>query len=544
MKLATRRLRPQWPLPAIFVLLACVTASSAQEFRGTILGRVADASGAAIAGATITVTNEQTNTSSKTVTEADGAYNVPFLIPGTYRVEVEGQGFRKFSQSGITVEVNKKVTVNITMEVGAVSEAVTVKADAPLLDTATGSMGQVIDQQKVEAMPLNGRMIFMLNQLAVGVIWQVPTFGATGTSGLRPFDNLGGSAWSMNGGRPTTNEYLLDGAPDGTKGRYNFSPPADAVREFQNQTSSYTPHYGRTGGGVVNMTLKSGGNQFHGRAWDFIRYGAWDANNPLNNAQGRFGDRGEIASSDPRFGKERAPRPPHQFNQFGVTVTGPVIKNKVFFMFTWEGLRERVPFPITTTVPTLAERTGDFSQSYTDQPTPLTIYDPLTTQTVNGKLVRTPFANNKLQPNRMNPVSLAILQLFPAPNVPGQRLNNFVNPLNKGKYNYDAQVVRNDDQISENHKIFGTYYENHRDEFRSNNGLQGTFTNQGQWPQTRNNHGVVFDWVYTMTPRSLVNARVGFTRFIETTFQTDVQKFDRSKLGFVGLPCTFLPRID
>src|SRR5262249_24284813 len=168
-----------------------------------------------------------------------------------------------------------------TMEVRAVSEAVTVKADAPVLETATGSMGQVIDQQKVEAMPLNGRMIFMLNQLAVGVIWQVPTFGATGTSGLRPFDNLCGFAWSMTGGRPTTNEYLLDGAPDSARVRYNFSPPVDAVREFKVQTSSYDAQYGRTGGGVVNMTLKSGGNQFHGRAWDFIRYGAWDANNPL-----------------------------------------------------------------------------------------------------------------------------------------------------------------------------------------------------------------------------------------------------------------------
>src|SRR5215831_6517664 len=356
MKLATRRLRPQWPLPAIFVLLACVTASSAQEFRGTILGRVADASGAAIAGATITVTNEQTNTSSKTVTEADGAYNVPFLIPGTYRVEVEGQGFRKFSQSGITVEVNKKVTVNITMEVGAVSEAVTVKADAPLLDTATGSMGQVIDQQKVEAMPLNGRMIFMLNQLAVGVIWQVPTFGATGTSGLRPFDNLGGSAWSLDGGRPTTNEYLLDGAPDSTRGRYNFSPPVDAVREFKVQTNTFDSNYGRTGGGVINLTLKSGTNRFHGTLWEFNRYGSFDANNALNKAQGRFGDHGEVAATDPRFGKERAPRPPHQFNQFGGLIDGPVIKDKLFFMFSYENLRERVPFPITTTVPTLAER--------------------------------------------------------------------------------------------------------------------------------------------------------------------------------------------
>src|SRR5262249_12098949 len=184
------------------------------------------------------------------------------------------------------------------------------------------------------------------------------------------------------------------------------------------------------------------------------------------------------------------------------------------------------------------------SQTYSDQGTPLIVYDPLTTRTENGKLVRDPFQGNKIPQQRMNSIALQLLQLYPLPNVFNQRLNNFVNPLNKGKYNYDAQVYRADYQISEKHKIFGEYYKNHRDEFRSNNGLQGTFANQGQWPQTRNNHGGVFDWVYTLNDTTLVNLRFGFTRFLETFFQTDIEKFDRSKLGFNNLPGRFLPVIN
>ncbi len=136
-------------------------------------------------------------------------------------------------------------------------------------------------------MPLNGRMVFMLNRLAGGVNWQVPTFGATGTSGLRPFDNQGGSAWSLNGGRLATNEFLVDGAPDSTRGRYNFSPPADSVEEFKIQTNTYDAQYGRTGGGIVNATLKTGGNQMHGRVW---------------NLQGRLAQRQQRAQQHPGSG--------------------------------------------------------------------------------------------------------------------------------------------------------------------------------------------------------------------------------------------------
>ncbi|PYQ22519.1 MAG: hypothetical protein DMF79_05800, partial [Acidobacteria bacterium] len=493
--------------------------AAAQEFRGAILGRVTDPQGAALPGAAVTVTNEKTGVSSGTATQADGAYAVPFLIPGVYRAEVELSGFSKFARSGVTLAIGQQATVDVQLKVGDVVETIEVRGEASLLDTATGGLGQVIGREQVEDMPLNGRMVFMLNRLAGGVNWQVPTFGATGTSGLRPFDNLGGSAWSFNGGRVATNEFLLDGAPNSTRGRYNFSPPVDGVEEFRIQTNTFDAQYGRTLGGIVNMTLKSGGNDFHGRVWDFFKDDHLNANNALNNSLGQ-------------------PRPPYEANQYGGTVTGPLRKNKTFFMATFEGLRERVPFPTTTSVPTDREKRGDFSESG------LTIYDPLTTRVVNGRLVRDPFPGNVIPSDRLNPIALQILQqIYPSPNVPGQRLNNYANPVNKGRYDYDAELVRLDHQFSSASRAFATVFRNHRNEFRSNNGLQGTFANQGQWPQTRENRGAVLDWVRTLSSRDLLNLRTSFTRFVETNYQTDVTQFDRSTLGFQSLPGDYLPLI-
>ena len=499
--------------------------ASAQDFRGTILGRVTDPQGAAIPHVPVLVINEDTGIAAEALSEADGAYAAPFLLPGRYRVEVALPGFKKFSQSGVTVGVGQRPTVDIKLALGDVSETIDVRAEASLLERASGSLGQTIDVQRVEDMPLNGRMIFMLNRLAGGVNWQVPTFGATGTSGLRPFDNGGGSAWSINGGQVSTNEFLLDGAPNSTRGRYNFGPPVDAVEEFRIQTNTYDAQYGRTGGGVVNMTLKSGTNSFRGQAWNFLKNDRLNANNTLNNSQGEK-------------------KPPYQANQYGVTIRGPIVHSRTFFMGTFEGLRERVPFPQIASVPTEAERRGDFSQSYTDQRAPLVIYDPLTT-TCNaaGQCTRTPFPNNVIPGDRINPVALKLLALYPLPTLPGQRLNNFVNPVNKARYDYDSELGRIDHNFSDASRIFVSAHHNHRDEFRSTNGMQGTPANQGQWPQTRINRGGTADWVRSIGARTLVNLRGGFTWFSEDAEQREAKQFDRAALGFQNLPGTYLPRI-
>ncbi len=510
---------------AAIIVSGAARAAAAQDFRGTILGRVTDPQGAAIPHATVLVTNEDTAVASEALTQTDGAYAAPFLLPGRYRIEVALPGFKKFAQSGVTVGVSQHATVDVTLALGEVTETVDVRAEASLLDRASGALGQTIDAQRVEDMPLNGRMIFMLNRLAGGVNWQVPTFGATGTSGLRPFDNGGGSAWSINGGQVSTNEFLLDGAPNSTRGRYNFGPPVDAVEEFRIQTNTYDAQYGRTGGGVVNMTLKSGSNAFHGQASNYLKNDRFNANNTLNNSQGE-------------------PKPPYQANQYGATIHGPIVRGRTFFMGTFEGLRERVPFPQTASVPTEAERRGDFSRSYADQVTPLLIYDPLTT-TCNaaGLCTRTPFPNNVIPPDRINPVALRLLALYPLPTLAGQRLNNFVNPVNQARYDYDSELGRIDHNFSDASRIFVSAHHNHRDEFRSTNGLQGTFANQGQWPQTRINRGGTVDWVRSIGTRSLLNLRGGFTWFSEDVEQREAMAFDRGALGFQNLPGPYMPRI-
>ena len=507
-------------------LILCAATAGAQEFRGTILGRVTDPQGAAIPHVTVIVTNVDTSIGAEGLTQADGGYSVPFLNPGKYRVEVSLPGFKTFVQSGITVGVTQHATVDVRLSIGDVTETVDVRAEASLLDRASGGLGQTIDNTRVEAMPLNGRMIFMLNRLAGGVNWQVPTFGATGTSGLRPFDNTGGSAWSINGGQVSTNEFLLDGVPNSTRGRFNFGPPVDAVEEFKIQTNTYDAAYGRTGGGVVNMTLKSGSNTLRGQAWDFLKNEMFNANNTLNNSQG-------------------VAKPAYEANQYGITMTGPIVRNKTFFMGTFEGLRERVPFPNTTSVPTEAERRGDFTQSYTDQRTPLVIYDPLTTVCdAQGRCSRTAFPNNVIPGDRLNPIAQRILNLvYPLPTIPGQRTNNYLNPVNKAHYDYDSELGRVDHNFSDTSKLFVSLHHNHRDEFRSGNGLQGTYANQGEWPQTRINRGATVDWVKSIGTKSLLNVRGGFTWFSEDYQQSDAMTFDRGLLGFKNLPGQYLPVI-
>src|SRR5262249_18446002 len=186
-----------------------------------------------------------------------------------------------------------------------------------------------------------------------------------------------------------------------------------------------------------------------------------------------------------------------------------------------------------------------FSRSYTDQQTPLVIYDPLTTSCdAQGRCTRTPFPNNVIPADRINPIALKILNtIYPLPTLPDQRQNNFVNPINKARYDYDSELARIDHKFSDASKLFVSLHHNHRDEFRSTNGLQGTFAAQGQWPQTRINRGGTIDWVRSIGTRSLLNVRGGYTWFTEDVTQLEAQAFDRSTLGFGTLPGQFMPRI-
>jgi hypothetical protein len=228
---------------------------TAQEFRAALIGKITDQQGAALPGATVEVANVETSTTRKTLTNDEGNYSVLFLDPGRYRISAELPGFKRATREGIVLQIADRVTIDLKLEVGEISEQIVVVAETPLLDSDSANAGQLVDHRKTTEYPLNGRNIFMMLDVAAGVFNTQEDFGATGSSGTRPFDNLGASNWSINGSAPQTSEFLLDGAPNSVRGRYNAAPTVDAIGEFRIQTSSYDAQYGRTGAGVINMSL-------------------------------------------------------------------------------------------------------------------------------------------------------------------------------------------------------------------------------------------------------------------------------------------------
>ena len=320
-------------------LLAFASVAAAQEFRATVRGQVIDSSKGALPGATVTLTNTATNETASAVTNTDGSYSVPFLRPGSYTMSVELSGFQKYTRAGMVLSVNETATINVEMGVGGLTEQVSVTAESPLLETSNASRGTVIDSARIAELPLQSRSPMALVVLVAGVNYNAQAIY------LRPFDNGALAAWSMNGGQSSNNEFLLDGAPNNANQGGNniaYVPPAEAVQEMKISTNSYDAQYGRTAGGVVNVSLKSGTNSFHGVGYDFMRRKALAANSFILNTTSR-------------------PKTDQYIDQYGGSVDGPIFKNKTFFLFTGEKYREGTPAPLTSTVPTLAMRNGDFS---------------------------------------------------------------------------------------------------------------------------------------------------------------------------------------
>src|SRR5262245_35535355 len=322
---------------ACLALLAFATPAFAQEFRATVTGRVTDTSSGAMPGVTVTVTNTQTNEKVTALTNSEGLYSLPFLRPGQYKVSAQLQGFRRYEQL-VQLEVGQSQTVNISLQVGEVTEIVTVVAEAT--ETTKADRGMVIDNQRITELPLNARNPFMLSYLSPGITYNGPAIYQ------RPFDNGAIADWSINGGQNRNNEFLLDGAPNNSiQGGNNIAyvPPVDAVQEFKIVTNTYDAQYGRTAGGVVNVSLKSGSNAFHGSVYEFAR-------------------RKELDSNEYFFKVNNRAKPDHKLDQYGFQVDGPVQipglydgRNKTFFMFNYEGYKEATPNPATYTVPDAAQ---------------------------------------------------------------------------------------------------------------------------------------------------------------------------------------------
>jgi Carboxypeptidase regulatory-like domain len=324
---------------------------------GLFVGTVNDASASAVPQASVTLTNLGTGERRAMQTDNSGEYQFVNLVPGNYRIDVEKAGFRRFSREPITVEVQSAVRIDVPMQLGDLSQVVEVTAQTPLLQTENAALGQVVEARKVLEMPLNGRNVFDLVALVPGVV----PGGQSGTTptGTNPF------AWGnyqIGGGQANQSAAYIDGAPINASyaNLTALVPTQDAIQEFRVQTNNLGPEFGRLAGGAINLTTKSGTNAFHGSAYEFFRNKLLNANTFFNNKAG-------------------VDRPAFSQNQYGANVGGPVIKDKTFFFFSWEGFRLRQGASYVFSVPTDGMRAGDFSNVRNASGALVPIYDPLTT---------------------------------------------------------------------------------------------------------------------------------------------------------------------
>src|SRR5271157_440262 len=324
-----------------FLLLGLLLPSRvlSQVDMGSVSGTVKDPSGGVIPGATVTLTNEGTGISISTTSGSVGEYTFSPVKIGRYSVSAEIKGFQKVRQKNVTVDVQQKVVVDLSLPVGQSIETVIVDAAPPALQTQEASVGQVIEEQAINALPLNGRNFTFLAQLSVGV-----------TQGQQDTRGLGASgSFSANGTRPAQNNYLLDGMDNNTNlvdflngTAYVVRPPVDAIQEFKVETNDYSAETGRSAGAVLHATVKAGTNQFHGTVWEFIRNDKLDAANFFENAGG-------------------IPKGEYRQNQFGYTIGGPIRRGKTFFFGDYEGTRIRQALTSTNTVPTALERSSGYT---------------------------------------------------------------------------------------------------------------------------------------------------------------------------------------
>ncbi len=405
---------------------------AAQAVTGTILGTVTDDTGAILPGATVTITHTDTGLVRTVVSDSAGEFTAPSLPTGTYQLHAELQGFKAITIPDIRLGVDQRLRFNVKLEVGAVSETITVVGSSPLVQTSSSELGTTVDEEQIKQLPLNGRNFVNLTRTVPGVVRGIPGSNIDGGGSLAW---RASSSFSANGQRPRDNNYILDGVDNNESWLQTvvIFPAVDALDEFKLQTSTYSAEFGRSLGGVVNLQIKSGSNAFRGSAYEFFRHDKFDANNFFNN-------------------RAQRPKPPFEQHQFGGTLGGPVLKSKTFFFGSYQGLRISQGQTYLSTVPSERMRQGDFGEINR------VIYDPLTGQ---------PFAGNQIPLSRWDSAARNIIsQLYPAPNTGGTRsatgkiINNYlINPtLERDDDQIDSKV---DHSLTDNNRFFVRYsYQN------------------------------------------------------------------------------------
>lgn len=525
-------------LAVVFLwLVGAAVTGLAQVDTGTVVGTIKDASGAVVPNATATATNVDTGIKTAVKSASDGNYVITPVKIGRYSISAEAAGFRTEVRQNIVLDVQQTIRLDFSLRVGSVTETTNVTGDAPLLDTQDASLGDVVASQQIEQLPLNGRRYTDLATLTAGVtkITEGPVDGSSS-----PTNGNAGGNFSVNGTRGDQNNFILDGIDNNSNdnGDLAILSSVDAVAEFKIQTSNYSAEFGRSGGGVVNATTKSGTNQFHGSAWEFLRNEALDA------AQYGFGT--------------AQPKAPHKQNQFGVTVGGPIVKDKVFFFGDYEGTRIHSAQTDITTVPTQKETTGDFSDLL--NPVVQTgldglgrpiyqgeIYNPATTRTApNGSTVRDGFGFDvttgqpiqgqaNIIPGGMSQLGLNYAALYPVVTTPGGG-NYSVNAL--GTNRVDQMDVRVDENVSSKMQLFERFSLSQSQRFQAPvfSGIaDGGNYNTGNRPLTT--RGFVLGSTNVISPTLVNSLRVGFNRsHYIANIPTYGQNQPPAGLQFPGVP--------
>jgi outer membrane receptor protein involved in Fe transport len=483
-------------LSSSFTVLMLIAIGAAtifgQAVTGSIVGSVTDASGAAIAGAKVIIAETSTGIARTTITNSEGGYVMPYLQPGAYRIEVEKTGFKKSTANDVRLATGQSLRVNLTLEVGQITEIAEVTSQAPLLQTESADISQSFEAKKITELPLNGRNFQSLISLVPGV---VPSNSQVGI-----FDNPQGTQFlQVNGQNNSANNYQIDGVDNNEPllGLVVQIPPAEAIQQFSVSTSNYDAEFGRAVGAVVNVTTRPGTNEFHGSLFEFH-------NNSAFKARNFFQFVGERNSE----GKLKTPNAIK--NQFGGTFGGPIRKNRTFFFGDYQGQYQRIGrVAVVQTVPTQAFRDGDFSALPAG-----TIWDPASS---TDPRLRTSFDGNRIPSGRISPVALNILKFLPLPNLPGLT-NNYLPPAIPFKLDTHAFDARVDHQFNEQTNFFAKY--NYFQSLMSDPGVFGdaagpTATGDGNALASGKgrNQVVTLNLTRTFGPTLTTEARFGFTRY-------------------------------
>jgi hypothetical protein len=469
-------------------ILLAAASLYAQSTRGSIGGQVIDPVKKPVPGARVALVNEETNQKRTTVTGVKGDFLITLLDPGTYRLQVvAAPGFSTADQE-LILDLNQEIRVDVPLHIQWGDRVqVDVTAQRSLLRPDSSTVGDVIDNRQVQGLPLDGRNFYELSLLLPGV---VPAAEGSAASVRGSF------AININGAREDANDFLLDGFYDGDPKLNGIAvtPPVDAVREFEVLSSSYDASFGRNGGGQISVVLRSGGNQFHGTAYEFFRNAVFDARN-------------YFAPSD-------APAPQDQRNQFGGTLGGPIVKDRTFFFLDYQGTRDSTGITQVTNVPTLAERTGNFSQSS------VPAIDPFT---------GTPFPNNTIPSAYLDPTGLAIAALYPLPN--RDVLNQDYVSSPNGRMREDNADLRVDHSLAPSSQLTFRYSFADGTLFEPFTGLGFPLVpGYGDNVPTRDQNAMIAE-THVFTPTLLNEFRAGFDRVSEGVYQQDIGDNINSQIG-------------